>query len=85
MYEYVLHQQHQQQFFRNYNYKPMMTTTQKPNVNPNLFPPKVQATMNQMMPMPSQMLRPQHLDPNGANGMNFLGFQMNPVSKNRKK
>lgn len=38
-----------------------------------------------MMPIPTQMMRPQHLDPNAQNGTNFLGFQMNPVSKNRKK
>ena len=41
--------------------------------------------MQTMMPIPAQMMRPQHLDPNGPSGMNFLGFQMNPVSKNRKK
>jgi len=37
------------------------------------------------MPMPSQMICPQHLDQGAGNGMGFLGFQMNPVSKNRKK
>lgn len=51
-----------------------------------MFPSHVQSTMASMMPMPTQMMRPQQLDPTNTNGgMNFLGFQMNPVSKNRKK
>ncbi len=39
------------------------------------------STINPIMPIPSQMMRPNHLDPKNANN---LGFQMNPVSKNRK-
>jgi hypothetical protein len=87
MYEYVLYQQQQQNYYNPYNYKPVpMTVTEKPNLNNNMFPPQVQQTMASMMPMPSQMMRPQQLDSNNSNnGMNFLGFQMNPVSKNRKK
>lgn len=84
MYEYVLQQQ-QQSYFNPYSYKPMpMTVTEIPNVNPHMFPPHVQPTMASMMPMPTQMMRPQQLDPNISNN-GFLGFQMNPVSKNRKK
>ncbi len=41
--------------------------------------------MSPMMSIPTQMIRPQNLEQNGGNGVNFLGFQMNPVSKNRKK
>lgn len=87
MYEHVLNQQQQQHYYNPYNYKPMAINIQeKPNFQPNMFPPHVQSTMASMMPMPTQMMRPQQLDPNNTNGgMNFLGFQMNPVSKNRKK
>lgn len=87
MYEYVLHQQHQQHFYNSYNYKPMpIAGNEKSNFNPNVFPSQVQSTMASMMPMPTQMMRPQQFDQSGqASGMNFLGFQMNPVSKNRKK
>lgn len=85
MYEYVLQQQ--QHYYTPYNYKPMsMSVPEKQNLASNMFTPQVQPTMNPMMPIPTQMMRPQQLDPNNSNtGMNFLGFQMNPVSKNRKK
>jgi hypothetical protein len=84
MYEHVLQQQYQQQYFANYNYKPMMATSipEKVNMSQGLFPQKSQTNGPSMLPIPSQMMRPTHLDPNGGN---FLGFQMNPVSKNRKK
>lgn len=35
-----------------------------------------------MIPIPPQIMRQNPLDPKNANN---LGFQMNPVSKNRKK
>lgn len=82
MYEHVLNQQQQQHYYNPYNYKPM-NIQQKPSIQANMFPPHVQSTMGSMMPMPTQMMRPQQLDPTNTNG--FLGFQMNPVSKNRKK
>ena len=85
VYEHVLTQQ---QYYGGFNYnsfKQMPTSIDK-QVMPvqQMFNTQV-SLQPTMMPIPSQMMRPQHLDPNQSNGMNFLGFQMNPVSKNRKK
>ena len=85
VYEHVLSQQ---QYFGGFNYnsfKQMTPGIDKPMVSSQSMYPQQVLLQPTMMPIPTQMLRPQHLDPNGSNGTNFLGFQMNPVSKNRKK
>ncbi len=85
VYEHVLNQQHYYGGF-NYNAFKQMPTTMDKQVMGNQAIYNTQVPLQPtMMPISPQMMRPQHLDPNQANGMNFLGFQMNPVSKNRKK
>lgn len=76
-------QQHQQ-YYQTYNYKPV-TSTYTNQVPSTYVQPQQNLTANilpTMMPLPTQMMRPANLDPKSANS---LGFQMNPVSKNRKK
>ena len=85
VYEHVLTQQ---AYYGAFNYNSFKQMT--PNIDKGVIGSQgiyqsqvpIQPTM---MPIPPSMMRPQHLDPTGTNGMNFLGFQMNPVSKNRKK
>ena len=59
----------------------MKNPVEKQNTTQGVFPQQTHTVQN-MMHIPAQMMRPTHLDPNGGN---MLGFQMNPVSKNRKK
>lgn len=106
MYEYVLQQQQQQNYYRNMDYMPNVSQigvnntangvyTHQPTINNNNFsymgnPDKLgtnrfQPPINQPQLInvnPKKMMIPNHLDPKGGNS---LGFQMNPVSKNRKK
>jgi hypothetical protein len=97
MYEYVLQQQQQQQqYYNNYSYgnnqmvPPVQNVEKSTKINPGFYsqkyqpqPGQSQGLQSNIIPIPTQMMRPNHLDP--TNGGNFLGFQMNPVSKNRKK
>jgi hypothetical protein len=71
-------------------------TYQQPLYTP-MVPNGPETTFSNPNMIPAQMMRPAHLNPNTSNniptnlpttmpgGGGFLGFQMNPVSKNRKK
>ena len=87
MYEYVLQQQQAYSNYNNYKQNIPSQIPQNATFNLSAFgsfsqPQQGNNQFTQMIPIPPQIMRQNPLDPKNAPN---LGFQMNPVSKNRKK